>query len=54
MQIYHETFLEFENKDVWKPMSDLQLIIKYENDNADFNYDKTKVSPVDEVFEKLK
>ena len=32
MQIYHETFLEFENKDVWKPMSDLQLIIKYEND----------------------
>ena len=35
MQIYHETFLEFENKDVWKPMSDLQLIIKYENDNAE-------------------
>ena len=35
MQIYHETFLEFENKDVWKPMSDLQLIIKYENDNTE-------------------
>ena len=35
MRIYHETFLEFENKDVWKPMSDLQLIIKYENDNAE-------------------
>ena len=32
----------------------IHLIPRYENDNADFNYDKTKVSPVDEVFEKLK
>lgn len=32
----------------------IHLIPRYENDNADFNYDKTKVSPIDEIFEKLK
>lgn len=31
----------------------IHLIPRYENDNADFNYDKTKISDLDEVFEKL-
>lgn len=31
----------------------IHLIPRYENDNADFNYDKTKISNLDEVFEKL-
>lgn len=32
----------------------IHLIPRYQGDNADFNYDKTKVSPIEEVFEKLK
>lgn len=31
----------------------IHLIPRYENDNADFNYDKTRISDLDEVFEKL-
>ena len=31
----------------------IHLIPRYKDDNADFNYDKTKVSDLDEVFEKL-
>lgn len=31
----------------------IHLIPRYKDDNADFNYDKTKVSELDEVFEKL-
>ena len=32
----------------------LHLIPRYKDDNADFQYDKTKVSDVEEIFNKLK
>ena len=32
----------------------IHLIPRYPEDNADFNYDKTKISDLEEVFEKLK
>lgn len=32
----------------------IHLIPRYENDNADFKYDKSKVSDVEEIFNKLK
>ena len=31
----------------------IHLIPRYKDDNADFNYDKTKVSDLDEIFSKL-
>lgn len=32
----------------------IHLIPRYENDNADFQYDKTKVDDIEEIFNKLK
>lgn len=31
----------------------IHLIPRYQNDNADFNYDKTKISELEEIFTKL-
>ena len=31
----------------------IHLIPRYQNDNADFNYDKTKISDLEEIYAKL-
>ena len=32
----------------------IHLIPRYKDDNADFHYDEAKLSPLDEIYEKLK